>query len=117
MEKLHSWGDSGHEIWRFVFIRCNPPASTPGHSNYLLWSLENMVSPSTFHLPVSSSVSYVKEGKLLKHCIGIAWCYNFNFNHCFKFLQQVVADTNNMKIVECVSQHSMKWFLVVEFLY
>jgi hypothetical protein len=59
----------------------------------------------------------VKEGKLLKHCIGIAWCYNFNFNHCFKFLQQVVADTNNMKIVECVSQHSMKWFLVVEFLY
>jgi hypothetical protein len=68
-----------------------------------------MVSPSTFHLPVSSSVSYVKEGKLLKHYIGTAWCYNFNFNHCFQFLQQVSADTNNMKIVECVSQHSMKW--------
>jgi hypothetical protein len=67
-----------------------PPHQPPGHSNYLLWSLENMVSPSTFHLSVSSSVSYVKEGKLLKHCIGTAWCYNFNFNHCFKFLRILI---------------------------
>jgi hypothetical protein len=89
-----------------------PPHQPPGHSNYLLWSFGNMVSSSTFHLPVSSSISYVKEGKLLKHCIGTAWCYNFNFYHCFKFLQQVSVDTNNMKIVECVStQYEMDFLL------